>query len=355
MWQEVRGEFCGHGCYRWLFLDIGKVEGAHLSRHFEKITALKTLVNEYFATLSLERVPHSLYDPIRYTLEGEGKRLRPVLLLLACDAVGGAVEIALPAAAAVELLHNFTLVHDDIMDRDDSRRGRATVHRKWDNDVALLAGDGLVALAYRHLLQTKTPRLPQIAQTFTDGIIDLCEGQAVDREFEQRPQVSMADYLTMISKKTARLLAIAASIGGTIGNGSKRAVALLTEYAENLGVAFQIQDDLLDITVEEKILGKDFGSDIKRHKRTFLVIHALVNGTVAQQGFMRSILATPDLNTDDILKVRDFFRETGTLAAAENAIRGYLAHSEAALQQLERAAKTHDLRFLLDMILKRNA
>lgn len=326
-----------------------------MSRRFEKITGLKSLVNEYFATLSLERVPYSLYDPIRYTLEGEGKRLRPVLLLLACEAVGGAVDVALPAAAAVELLHNFTLVHDDIMDRDDTRRGRATVHRKWDSDVALLAGDGLVALAYRHLLRTQTPHLAQIARTFTDGIIDLCEGQALDREFEQRPQVSMPDYLAMISQKTARLLAIAASIGGTIGNGSERDVALLTEYAENLGIAFQIQDDLLDITVEEGVLGKDFGSDIKRHKRTFLVIHALENGSPAQREYIRSMLAAPDLDAVDILKVRGLFHESGTLAAAEEAVRGYLARSETALQQLAGAVNIHGMRLLLDMIVNRNA
>lgn len=326
-----------------------------MSRQFEKITAIKTLLNAYFATLSLEREPQSLYDPIRYTLEGEGKRLRPVLLLLACDAVGGAVEVALPAAAAVELLHNFTLVHDDIMDRDDTRRGRATVHRKWDNDVALLAGDGLVALAYRHLLKTATPRLAHIAQIFTDGIIELCEGQALDREFEQRPQVRMANYLTMISKKTARLLAIGAQIGGTIGNGSEREVELLTAYAENLGIAFQIQDDLLDITVEQEILGKDFGSDIKRHKRTFLVIHALEHGTAAQQQYLQKVLQTPGLGTNDILKVRDIFQVAGTLAAAESAVRDYISRSRAALQDLADTADVHALRILLDVILNRSA
>jgi geranylgeranyl diphosphate synthase type II len=326
-----------------------------LSRQPEKIPAFKALVNEYFESIALPRQPGSLYDPIRYTLEGNGKRLRPVLVLLACEAVGGKVVAALPAAAAIELLHNFTLVHDDIMDRDDTRRGRPTVHRKWDSDVALLAGDGLVALAYQHLLKTDTPRLAQIARLFTDGIIELCEGQALDREFEQAAHVSMADYLAMISKKTARLLAISAGMGGMIGGGNERQVALLTEYAENLGIAFQIQDDLLDITVEQKVLGKDFGSDIKRHKRTYLVIHALEHGAATQQRHLREALGTPNLTTDEVLNVRKIFEETGALSSATRAVRDYIARSRSALDALAASAEVGGLQMLLDVVLKRNA
>lgn len=326
-----------------------------MSRQPDKISAYKTLVNEYFQSIVYPPQPGSLYDPIRYTLEGKGKRLRPVLLLLACDAVGGAVETAVTAAAAVELLHNFTLVHDDIMDRDDTRRGRPTVHRRWNTDVALLAGDGLLALAYRHLLKTDTPHLPQVARVFTDGIIELCEGQALDREFESRSEVVMADYMTMITKKTARLLAISARIGGLIGNGAGRQVECLTEYAENLGVAFQIQDDLLDITVEQKILGKDFGSDIKRHKRTYLVVHALKHGSPAQQRILRRVLKSSAVTTDEVLEVREVFREAGTLQSAESAVREYINRSQSALRELSATSQVSGLQQLLEVVLKRNA
>ncbi len=326
-----------------------------MARQPENISAYKTLVNEYFKSIAYPPQPGSLYDPIRYTLEGKGKRLRPVLLLLACEAVGGAVEAAVPAAAAVELLHNFTLVHDDIMDRDDTRRGRPTVHRRWDTDVALLAGDGLLALAYRHLLKTETPRLPQVARVFTDGIIELCEGQALDREFENSSEVAMGDYMTMIAKKTARLLAVSAKIGGLIGNGTERQVGCLTEYAENLGVAFQIQDDLLDITVEQKILGKDFGSDIKRHKRTYLVVHALKHGSPAQQRVLRNVLESPAVTTDEVLKVREVFREAGALQSAEKAVREYINRSQSALRELAATSRVSGLQQLLEVVLKRNA
>jgi geranylgeranyl diphosphate synthase type II len=331
------------------------LKDAYLSRQPDKIQTYKSLVHEYFESIDLPRQPASLYEPIRYTLAGEGKRLRPVLVLLACDAVGGVARVALPAAAAIELMHNFTLVHDDIMDRDDTRRGRPTVHRKWDSDVALLAGDGLVALAYRHLLQTETTNLARIARSFTDGIIEICEGQALDHDFEGSAHVKMADYLDMITRKTARLLAISASIGGVIGNGTERQIELLTAYAENLGIAFQIQDDLLDITVEQHILGKDFGSDIKRHKRTFLVIHALQHGTPHQQRHLQKVLETPELTMDDILKVRDLFGETGSLQSAAQIVGEYISRSQAALGELSNSANVQGLHMLLDIILRRNA
>lgn len=241
------------------------------------------------------------------------------------------------------------------MDRDDTRRGRLTVHRKWDNDVALLAGDGLLALAYRYLLKTNTPCLAQIARVFTDGIIEVCEGQALDREFENGVRVSMNDYIGMISRKTARLLALSAYLGGAIGNGSNRQLVLLTQYAENLGIAFQIQDDLLDITVEQTVLGKDFGSDIKRHKRTFLMIHALEHGAPSQQQFLRKVLDTSNLATDDVLCVREIFHETGTLRAAENAVRDYINRSQSALQELSTPVQVDGLRLLLEAVLNRNA
>ncbi|MDZ7344400.1 MAG: polyprenyl synthetase family protein [candidate division KSB1 bacterium] len=323
-----------------------------------KFSTFKDRVNAYFQSLLAAETaggPQSLYEPIRYAMEGNGKRIRPVLLLLTCDALHASVEEALPAAAAVELMHNFTLVHDDIMDRDDTRRGRLTVHSKWDTDVALLAGDGLVALAYRSLLRLRTPHLPEIARVFTNGIIELCEGQALDREFEQRDDVTLSHYLTMIKKKTARLLAICTEIGALIAEASPAQLRQLRRFGEHLGLAFQIQDDLLDITSAQEILGKDFGSDVKRGKRTFLFIHAMEHGGLKHRENLKKIFRKPAIAPADILAVQQIFHETGAIAAAQTAFRNHCQEALQCLVELEPTVVTTYLRELVDMILKRNA
>ena len=171
------------------------------------------------------RKPQTLYKPIDYVLQGNGKRIRPILLLLSCQAAGGKTDDAWDAAVAIELLHNFTLVHDDIMDMDDTRRGRPTVHREWNSDVAILAGDGLYALAYQFLLRTRSKSIVEVVKVFTEGVLAICEGQALDMEFESRSQVSLAEYLEMIRKKTATLLRVSAEIGGMIGGGPADQIA----------------------------------------------------------------------------------------------------------------------------------
>jgi geranylgeranyl diphosphate synthase type II len=288
-------------------------------------------------------------------MAGNGKRVRPVLLLLACDALKGPVEEALPAAAAVELMHNFTLVHDDIMDHDATRRGRSTVHCKWDNETALLAGDGLLALAYRSLLRTRSPNLPRLAKVFTDGIIELCEGQALDRDFEQRDNVTMPHYLGMILRKTARLLAVCTEMGALVAAATARQVKLFRQFGEHLGMAFQIQDDLLDITVSQDILGKDFGSDVKRRKRTFLYVHVMADGAAQHRDRLKKCFQKSPVTQADILAVQRIFYDAGAVAAAETAIHDHLQKARHCLAQLEPAAETTALRELVEMILKRKA
>ncbi len=299
--------------------------------------------------------PQSLYAPIRYAMEGNGKRLRPVLLLLTCESLAGPIEAALPAAAAVELMHNFTLVHDDIMDNDDTRRGRPTVHRQWDKEAALLAGDGLLALAYRCLLGARSSRTPRMAQIFTDGIIEICEGQALDRDFEQRDDVTMADYLEMIMKKTARLLSICTEIGALIADAGETQISLFRRFGEHLGLAFQIQDDLLDITSSQEILGKDFGSDVKRRKRTFLYVHVTTHGSREHRDALKKIFSKPAVAPQDILSAQQIFKAAGALAAAETAAAAHLRKALACLSRLEPAAATEDLREFIDMLLQRKA
>ncbi len=323
-----------------------------------KFSLFKARVNEYIEAILPPHAaaePRSLYEPIRYAMEGNGKRLRPILLLLTCDALKGPVEEALPAAAAVELMHNFTLVHDDIMDHDATRRGRPTVHCKWDNETALLAGDGLVALAYRSLLNTRSPNLPRLAQVFTDGIIELCEGQALDRDFERRDDITMPHYLDMIMRKTARLLSICTEMGALVAAANEAQVKLFRQFGEHLGLAFQIQDDLLDITVSQDILGKDFGSDVKRRKRTFLYVHAMTHGGVRDRAGLKKSFQKPAIAKADILAVRQIFHAAGAIAAAEAAVSDHLQKARHCLAQLEPAIDAAALRELVEMILKRKA
>ncbi|MFQ5627813.1 MAG: polyprenyl synthetase family protein, partial [bacterium] len=294
----------------------------------EKLNTYKHIVSRYLISIVKQEKPVSLYEPIRYALNGSGKRLRPILLLLTTEAMGGDVEKAIPAAGAIEVLHNFTLVHDDIMDNDVTRRGRPTVHHKWDVDVALLAGDGLVALAFQSLVRTQTKRLVEVHKLFTNCILELCEGQALDKEFESYDSVSMDDYLKMISKKTGCLLGLCAQMGGVLAEGNEQEVAALKVFGESLGVAFQIQDDLLDITSEEKVLGKDFGSDIKRKKKTFLLIHALEHATPSQKNAILDDLLLEQVDKDGICRIRQKFEEIGSIACASNKIQDYIKNAE---------------------------
>ena len=322
----------------------------------QKIAYLKSQVSDYLRTIVAKEHPVSLYEPIKYTIDGGGKRLRPILLILAAEALGASLQQSLPAAAAVELLHNFTLVHDDIMDQDDTRRGRPTVHSRWDTDVALLAGDGLVALAYQSLLATPGDRIVQIAKIFTAGLIDLCEGQALDREFETRNDVSLDDYLDMISKKTASLLSMCACIGGHIAGGDDSQIEALQVYGKSLGMAFQIQDDLLDIVSDQKTLGKDFGSDVRQKKKTFLWVHARNHAEPSQVEALTHYFNLPHIETEHIYKVRDIFMKAGTLNRARDFVHRYIDSAEQSLKPLEAGGvKTEDLKQLLHLIAKREA
>lgn len=321
-----------------------------------KISLFKARVNEYIEAILPPQTaaePRSLYEPVRYAMEGNGKRLRPVLLLLTCDAFKGPIEKALPAAAAVELMHNFTLVHDDIMDHDATRRGRSTVHCKWDNETALLAGDGLVALAYRSLLNTRSPNLPRLAQVFTDGIIELCEGQAFDRDFERRDDVTMPHYLDMIMRKTARLFSLCTEMGALVAAATETQVKLFRQFGEHLGLAFQIQDDLLDITVSQDILGKDFGSDVKRRKRTFLYVHVMTHGGARDRDSLKKFFQKPAIAKTDIFSVQQIFHAAGAIAAAEAAVNNHMQKARHCLAQLEPAIDATALLELVEMILKR--
>ena len=214
--------------------------------------------------------PASLREPILYFLETPGKKIRPLLTILACELVGGRMEQAMPAALGIELFHDFTLIHDDIMDRDELRRGRFTIHKKWGEDAAILVGDALVGLAYERFLQCESIYVPRVLNLFTETLVKVCEGQALDKEFEKRDDVKLAEYLEMITKKTAWLIRLSTQLGAILGGGSPDQVDAMTHFGQQLGIGFQIQDDWLDYVGEENTLGKKVGSDLKLDKKTFV-------------------------------------------------------------------------------------
>ncbi len=315
----------------------------------------KALVEERLRGVALAAEPVTLYEPIRYTLEGGGKRLRPILLLLASEAVGGDGEQCLDAAAAVELLHNFTLVHDDIMDHDETRRGRPTVHARWNPNVALLAGDALLVLAYQSLAKAPARHLPRLLSLFSAGTMSICEGQAFDLEFESSATVNLDDYFQMIDKKTARLLSLSAEMGAILGGGDTIQIEALRAFGGLLGLAFQVQDDLLDIIAEEKTLGKTIGSDLAQKKRTFLLLHALSTATPSQRERIHTILATPSIGGAEVAAMREIFEETGSLQAAKQSVEGNIQRAKEQLTRLPRSQARDDLEALLLKVLKRNA
>jgi geranylgeranyl pyrophosphate synthase len=227
--------------------------------------------DEIEAIPSSDKIP-LFYDPIRYINRLSGKKIRPILTVLCGLAVGGKLENLLAPAAAVELLHNFSLVHDDIMDDDDTRRGQETVHIKWDIGTAILTGDGLLGLAYRKLLSTPNVLNLEIARLFTDAMLEICEGQALDKTFEEKDLITEDEYLVMILKKTATLIQLACQIGAIVGDGDPEEIKSLTAYGQYIGMGFQIQDDLLDLFADEELLGKRVGSDVLMNKKTIVSI-----------------------------------------------------------------------------------
>lgn len=221
-----------------------------------------------------EMKPGNLYEPVDYSLEMGGKRLRPLLLLLSCNMFSDSVREALPAAVAIEMFHNFTLLHDDIMDKAEVRRNRPTVHKKFSENSAILSGDVMAFLSYSYLLESKSENLEEILKLFTKTAIEVCEGQQLDMEFENRLLVAEDEYIEMIRLKTAVLLACALKAGALVANAGIDVANQLYDFGINLGLAFQLQDDLLDSFGVQESFGKKIGGDILANKKTYLLIKA---------------------------------------------------------------------------------
>jgi geranylgeranyl diphosphate synthase type II len=236
---------------------------------------LQAKINDGVNKLSFPLHPAELYEPIKYILSLGGKRMRPSLLLMACDLFGGDPDKALSPALAIEVFHNFTLMHDDIMDNAPLRRGKTTVHEKWNKNVAILSGDVMLVESYKLMMQVHPNLLGQVLSIFNNTAVGVCEGQQFDMKFEQRNDVHIDEYINMIRLKTAVLLGGALKIGAIIGGAGEQDAVLLQTFGEQLGVAFQLQDDILDVYGDPEKFGKQVGGDILANKKTFLLLKAL--------------------------------------------------------------------------------
>lgn len=318
-----------------------------------KYLKYRTVIDQRLSAAIRKNEPVSLYEPAKYVLAAGGKRIRPLLILLSCEAVGGSMNQALHAAVAIEVLHNFTLVHDDIMDNASSRRGRATVHVRWDTNTAILVGDELVALAYRELLKTRSRAIAHVADVFTEGVVQVCEGQSFDKEFETLNDVSLNDYLLMISKKTGKLFSVSSEIGALIGGGTEREIRALRAFGTSLGRAFQIQDDLLDIMADEQELGKRIGGDILEGKKTFLLIQAFERAKGKDRTVIRSVIEKKRITSKIIPVVKEIYERLGVIQTAKQWIDRDIRQATLQLMKLrDTQARTMLFRFS-DMVLNR--
>ena len=297
----------------------------------------QNLVEKHIQTLNIPDTPPELYEPVRYILSIGGKRIRPALVILACDMFDGDVASALIPAVAIEIFHNFTLLHDDIMDRSERRRGSPTVHVKYNENVAILSGDVMSILASRLMNQAPGVVLNVVHEVFTKTAMQVCEGQQMDMNFEEVLSVSEEEYLTMIELKTAVLIAASLKIGAILGGSSQRDAEDLYEFGKNLGIAFQLQDDLLDTFGDPAVMGKNRGTDIVDNKKTFLVIQALEAASPTQKEELIGWLKEKNFNPKEKIEaITAIFDALGVKKLTENRIRSYYQHALTNLENLNR-------------------
>ncbi|MEN3037796.1 MAG: polyprenyl synthetase family protein [Candidatus Kryptonium sp.] len=310
----------------------------------QSYNSYRKIIDEHLALALTNEEPISLYEPIKYILFAGGKRIRPVILLLSCESAGGDYKDAINAAIAVEIFHNFTLVHDDIMDNADLRRGLQTIHKKWDINTAILSGDAMFALAYKFLSYTKSPRMGEILNSFTQAAIEVCEGQALDLELEMKFEVGIDDYINMISKKTASLIKNSAKIGALIANVEDDKVKALENYGFNLGLAFQLMDDLLDITANSDEFGKSIGGDIFNGKRTFLLLTAMEKVKGKEREVIERVFRKENIDETMVAKVREIYIRYGVIDETQRMVKFY---TNLALKALEALPDTNSRSMLI--------
>lgn len=320
---------------------------------------LSDLIDKKLERIDLPKEPGLLYDPVRYMLGLPGKRVRPLLTLIGCGLSGGIVREALPAAIAIELLHNFTLLHDDIMDAAGTRRGKPSVYKKWSANAAILSGDAMYARAFKQLQYYGCNKdyskkdYAAILDIFLGSAQRVCEGQAYDLAYEEREQVSIQEYLQMIDGKTAALISSSLAIGGRVAGADKATIDRLREVGRKTGIAFQIQDDLLDVVADPEKFGKQRGGDIIEGKKTYLSLLALQRCDERRKDRLSEILADRESSDEEVTTVIGWYDELGVIDASRNVVRGYYEEAMEQIDTFDQSCYKDEIIALLNRLITR--
>ena len=290
-------------------------------------------IDKNLKDISFPSKPSELYDPIRYFLNIGGKRIRPILTLLGAELFGADKELAISQALSIEVFHNFTLVHDDIMDEAPLRRNQATVHHKWNTNVGILSGDVMIIKAYQLLCQINNKELPEALDIFSKTAVEVCEGQQMDMDFESRNDVSIAEYIEMIRLKTSVLLGAALTIGAIVANASEKDKENIYAFGQNIGIAFQIQDDILDLYADPLKFGKQVGGDVIANKKTILYLTALTEATKEQREILKQL--DNDINIElKITRTRQLFDQLKVKESCKERMQAYYSLAKENLDKI---------------------
>ena len=313
-------------------------------------------VNRFLDAQSYDRQPASLYEPVQYVLSLGGKRIRPVLMLMGYNLWREQPEDILMPAIGLETYHNYTLLHDDLMDNADMRRGHETVHRRWDTNKAILSGDSMLVLAYQRMQQVPEQKLPAVLGIFTETALEIGEGQEYDMTFETRNDVTEDEYIEMIRLKTSVLLACALKIGAVLADAPQRDADLLYRFGEQVGLAFQLQDDLLDVYGDPKVFGKAIGGDITSNKKTYMLINAVLRADDRQRAELERWIAAKNFDRQEkVSAVTRLYDEIGIRQLCEAKINYYFEQARHTLSQVDVPDdRKTALRQYMDDLLHRN-
>lgn len=301
----------------------------------QNIEAYQKSFITYLEDFAVTKEPKNLYDPINYILKLGGKRLRPVLTLMTTEVFGGEARVAMDAALSVEVFHNFSLVHDDIMDDAPLRRGKETVHEKWDLNTGILSGDAMLILAYQLFENYEPKTFQSLAKLFSKTALEVCEGQQYDIDFETRNDVTISEYLKMIEYKTAVLVGAAMKMGAIVANASDEDQDAIYDFGRYLGIAFQLQDDYLDAFGNPETFGKQVGGDILENKKTYLVLKTLELGSPKEQSSLLEIISNDSIaNEEKVSSVKELFNNSGASEATQNAVKEYTNRAFTVLETL---------------------
>lgn len=319
------------------------------------LNQIQELVNRALKEIDFEKEPSELYTPIKYAIGVGGKRIRPALTLMSCNLFKEDLQDAIGAALALEVFHNFTLLHDDIMDNSDMRRNNPTVHKKWNKNVAILSGDAMAIKAYDLLLHSPPDKLKQLLSIFNLTAMQVCEGQQYDMNFEHRSFVAEDEYIRMIELKTAVLLAASLQIGAIIGGANAQDAKLIYEFGRNIGLAFQLQDDLLDVYGESKVFGKKIGKDILANKKTYLLIKAMSLAKGEQSQTLKKYLQMQEFNPEEKIRVfTEIYDAIGIRQLTELKVNYYFSNAMDAFEKINvRTERKEELNNVVEVLMNR--